>query len=269
MQLIPLPAKLKFDPPPDTVLTKSNPFQQNSACAKDLRHPVNQHIEIAGIRVFQRRHLVQLLHQLIWVDRSLDLNCQFQSRQVGLVPDVADLFELTRLDQVDDPVDDRFARCGRRNLGHLDTSGRCVITIPGTYPHAPAACLINLRQFIRVIQNTAAAWEIGTFEGFGDIRLRVLNQCNCRLADFSQIERTDRTGHGYGNADIGIDQNRREGGRKQRRLGHRIVIVGHHIDGVLVDILKQLRGYFFQLDLGISRRSIGHVPRIGFTEVAL
>mgnify|MGYP000444189603 CR=1 FL=1 len=74
-----------------------DPLQQNLAHAQHAGLAADQHIEVAGKGVLQRRQLVELGHQLIRVHAPLQIDGQLQAGEVGLIPHIRDLFRLARL----------------------------------------------------------------------------------------------------------------------------------------------------------------------------
>ena len=111
---------LEEQPPLDAIHPPGGPLLQNFTHAHHPGHPRDEDIEIAGKAVLQRRHAEQLLHQLLRVHSSLQIDGQLQAAQVGLIPHVGDLLDLSGFDQLCHPVHDDFRRGGIRDLSDLD-----------------------------------------------------------------------------------------------------------------------------------------------------
>ena len=97
----------------------------------------------------------------------------------------------------------------------------------------------------------------------------VFNQLDGGIAHLLEVERADRACHSHRDAGVGIDQNSREGHRQQGRFLELVIVVVHKIDGVLVDVPKQLLTDRVKLDLGVTGGSKRHIARVCFTEVTL
>ena len=134
---------------------------------------------------------------------------------------------------------------------------------------AAAAIFQHVLHLGGVVQNRAAADEIRGRNDFPQIGLRVLHQGNRRIAEFLEVEGADVGCHADGDAQRVVGQNRREGDRQQRRLRRRAVVVGHKIDGVLVDVAEQLVADRLELSLGVTGGGVGHITAVRLAEVTL
>ena len=114
-----------------------------------------------------------------------------------------------------------------------------------------------------------AADEIGRGDDLSQVSLRVFHQRNRRVAELFEVEGADVRRHTDGDAQRIVRQNRREGDGQQRRFGRRAVIVGHKVDGVLVDVTEQLVADGFELGLGVTGGGIGHIAAVRLAEVTL
>ena len=146
--------------------------------------------------------------------------------------------------------------------------GFIVIVAAADADAAPAGG-VDLIQLGLIIQQDAAAGEIGGDEGIGDIVGGVPDEGGRRFADLGEIEGADIAGHTDGDAGIVIHQHRGEGDGQQGRLLHGVIVVIHEIDGILIDIGEELGADFFQLGLGIAGGGVGHITGIGLAEVTL
>ena len=80
--------------------------------AEHARHACNQHVEVAGEGIRERREPVKLLHELVGVSSPFKVYRYFKTASVRLVADIAYLFYRARLDPVNNLFDYRLARCG-------------------------------------------------------------------------------------------------------------------------------------------------------------
>jgi hypothetical protein len=88
-------------------------------------------------------------------------------------------------------------------------------------------------------ENDAAGRKIRSrndVDEFVDGERRIFDQRDAGVDDFAEIVRRNVGRHADGDAAGAIDQEVREFGRQNRRLGLGIVVVRLEIDGVLVDI---------------------------------
>ena len=99
--------------------------------------------------------------------------------------------------------------------------------------------------------------------------LLILHERNRRLADLLEVKGADRARHTDGDARIRVDQNRREGNRKQRRLLELAVVIIDEINRILVDIAEQLVADRVELCLCVTGGGPLHIAGIRLTEIAL
>ena len=70
--------------------------------------------------------------------------------------------------------------------------------------------------------------------------VRIVDHREAGVDDFAQVVRRDVGRHAHGDAGGAVDQQVREARRQHRRLGLRAVVVGHEVDGFLLDVGQQL-----------------------------
>ena len=269
MQLFLFALQIEIDAPADAFPAEGGPFLQQLPNAQHPGRAGDENIEIAAEAILQRRHAEKLLHQLFGIGAPLAVDGELEAAEVGLIPHIADLADLPELDEIHDLIHNGF-HCGRgRNFGNFEAVVGFIVMIAAAYPHAAPAGGIDFIQLGFIVQQDAAAGEIGSDEGIGDIVLRVAYQRRRRFADLGQIEGADIAGHADGDTGIVIHQHRWEGHRQQRRLLYRAVVVIHKIDGIFIDIGEELGADLFQLDLGITGGGVGHVAGVRLAEVAL
>ena len=253
----------------DTLHPESGPLLQDLPHTHDPGLTGHQHVEIAAEAVLQRGGLVELGHQLFRVHAALEVKGQLEAVQVSLVPHIADLFDLARLDQLSDLVHDGFHSGGRRDLRDLQHILTGHHIVPGTHLDAAPAILIDLPHLGLIVQDLAAAHEIRGRHGGGDIVFGILHQGHGGGAQLCQIEGADVAGHAHRDAQCIVGQNGGEGDRQQGRLGGGAVVVGHKVHGLLVDIPEQLLAHILELRLRVTGSSAGHIAAVGLAEVAL
>ena len=84
--------------------------------------------------------------------------------------------------------------------------------ITRTYPHAAAAALVNIQQFLAAGNDLAAAGKIRALDVFhqsGGIERRLFQQRNRRLGNFSKVVRRNFGGHADSNAGCPVEQHHR------------------------------------------------------------
>ena len=252
-----------------TLNAECRPFLQNLPHTHDPGLARHQNVEVAAEAVLQRGSLEQLRHQLVGIHAALEVQRQLQTVQVGLVAHIADLLDLAGLDQLCDLVHDGLHRGGGRDLGDLDHifAGHCIVA--GAHLYAAAAVLVNFTHLRFIIQNLTAAHKVRGGHGGADIVVLVLHQRHGGGAQLRQIEGTDVAGHAHRDAQRVVGQNGGKSDRQQGGLGGGAVVVGHKVHGLLVDIPEQLLAHAFQLCLGVSGGSAGHIAAVGLAKVAL
>ena len=115
----------------------------------------------------------------------------------------------------------------------------------------------------------AAAHKVRGRHGGADIVVLVLHQRHGGGAQLCQIEGADVAGHAHRNAQRVVGQNGGEGDRQQGRLGGGAVVVGHKVHSLFVDIPEQLLAHAFQLCLGVSGGSAGHIAAVRLAKITL
>ena len=252
-----------------TLGAEGNPLQQDAAHAQHLGLARDQHIEVAGEAVLERRSLVQAGHQLVGVLAALEVDGQFQTVEVGLIAHVGDLTNLAELDQLGDLVHDGLdGRCGR-DAGDINAVVRLVVAPLGADADTTAAVFQHILHLGGIVENCAAAHKVRCGDDLPQVSLRVLHQSDRGIAEFLQIEGADVGCHADRNAQRIVGQNCREGDGQQGRLGRGAVIVRHKVHSVLVDISEQLIADRLKLGLGITGGGVGHIAAVRLAEVTL
>ena len=261
--------QVEVDSAADALFPERDPLKEQVFDAEDPRHAGDEHIEVAGERLFERSHLVELPHELVGVGPALHVDRDFEAVLVGLVTDIGDFLQLTGLGLLDDLVDDGLGHGGRRDLGDVDAVVLLVVGVPGTDGDAAAAGVEDFRHLVPVVDDHTAAREVRRLQVVHDVDVRVLDEGHGRLTDLLQVEGTDGARHTDSDTHVVVDEDAREGDRQQGRLLHGGVVVVDEVDGVFIDVPEQFRGDLFEFCFRVSGSRPGHVSRIGFTEVPL
>ena len=93
-----------------------------------------------------------------------------------------------------------------------------------------------------------------------DRRIGILEQVHDRVADLTEIVRRDAGGHAHRDALRAVDQQVGEARRQDNGLALGPVVVGHEVDGVLVDAIEQSHREVAEAALGVAlrgRRKVG------------
>ncbi len=261
--------QVEVDSAADALFPEGDPLEEQVFHAEDFRHAGDEHVEVAGERLFERSHLVELPHEFVGVGPALHVDRDLETALVGLVADVRDLPELARLGLLDDLVDDGLGHGGRRDLRDVDAVVLLVVGITRADRDAAPAGVEDVRHLVAVIDDHAAAREVGRLQVIHDVDVRVLDEGHGRLTDLLQVEGADGARHADGDAHVVVDEDAREGDRQQGRLLHGGVVVVDEVDGVFIDVPEEFRGDLFEFGFRVSRSRPGHVSRVGLTEVAL
>ena len=251
MQLILFLAQHEVDPPFYAVRAPRRPLLQNLPDAQHLGTARNQHIEVAGKGVLQRRQLIELGHQLVRVHSPLQVNGQLQAGEVGLVPHIGDLLRLACLDQLRHLVQDGLHRGGIGDLIDLQQVLILHIAVLRPHPDAAPAGIVDVLNGLGVKDQLAAGGKIRGQQGLRQIAVRVFQVGHRGVADFFQVEAAELGRHAHGDAAVGADQNVGEGGGQQGRFLHGVVVVVHEVHRVAVDVLENLPADGGQLCLRI------------------
>ena len=269
MQPVGLLLDLEIDPAADTFGAPCDPLLQNFAHAQYLGHPGDQDVEIAGEMILKGGHAEQLDHELVRVYAPLEVDGELEAAQIGFVPHIGDLPDLSGLDEVGHLVHNGLGGGGVGDFKDLDDILGFEVAPSGPELEAAPACGIDLPGGGLVIEQLAAGGEIGAGHGGKQVVVGIFHQGDGGFADLGEVEGADIAGHAHGDALIGSHQHIGEGGGQEGRLLHGGVVVVHHVHGVAVDVPEQLGAERIQLGLGVSGGGIGHIPGVDLAEVAL
>ena len=269
VQLVFLLAQHEEDPPLHAVGPPGSPLLQNLPDAQYLGASGDEHIEVAGEGVLQGGQPVELGHQLVRVHAPLQVDGQLQTGQVRLVPHVGDLFGLALLDEFRHLIQNGLHGGGVGNLVNFQQVLVLDVAVLGPHPDAAPAGVVDVLNGFGVEDQLAAGGEIRGQQGLRQVAVWIFQVGHRGVADLFQIEAAELGGHAHGDAAVGADQNVGEGGGQQGRLLHGVVIVVHEVHGVAVDVFENFPADGGQLCLRVPGSGPGHIPGVGFTEVAL
>lgn len=98
MQLILALGQIVKSAPTHAFYAEGDPFIEQLFHTQHARHSGDQHIEVAGKRILQRRDTEKLLHELLRVYAALEINGQLHTGKAGFIAHIADLTNHAGLD---------------------------------------------------------------------------------------------------------------------------------------------------------------------------
>ncbi|MCY1171370.1 hypothetical protein D9M73_114790 [compost metagenome] len=230
--------------------------EQFRAAATDRQH-------VGGEARLRGRVPPQLVEHDLRGGIALEIDDDAHAKAARFVANVADAFDALVLGGFCDLLDQAVLAGLIRDFGEHD---RAAIAAPFLDDIARAHDDRAASGFIRraracAAEDDRARWKIGTGDDLdqflgGQRFARAghrIDDGERRVDHFAEIVRRDVGRHADGDAARAIDQQIGETRRQHRRLALGPVIVGHEIDGVLVDVLEQRTR-----DLGETRLGIAH-----------
>ena len=269
VQTLGLFAQVKVNAATRGLNTPLDPLVQNLAHAHNTGIAVDEHVEVARERILQRGRAIELRHELVGVDTALKVDGDAQAREVGLVADVSDLFDLALLGELDDALDDDIGLGGVGDLVDLDDALFGNPAPAGANLEAAKAGLDDLLHLLAAVDNLAAGREVGHGHIFEQVAVGILQVVHRGGADLVEVETADIGRHGDADALVGRDEDVGERGGQQTRLLHGAVVAVDEVDRVLVDVLEDLGADGGELGLGVTRGGVAQVARIVLAKVAL
>ncbi len=187
-----------------------------------------------------------------------------------------------------DPLFDAVARLLKRNL--VDHDPRAILAerldLRASPQHDRAPPGVIAAADAAAAADDAAGGKIGAgtdLQQLIDRHVRIVDQLDQALANFAQVVRRNRRSHAHRDAVGPVDQQVGKLRRQHARLGAAIVIGGHEIDRVEIDVVEHQRRDRRQAGFGVShggRRQSGdraeiallvdqhvpHVPLLGHAD---
>ena len=269
VQTLGLFAQVKVNAATRGLNTPLDPLVQNLAHAHNTGIAVDEHVEVARERILQRGRAIELRHELVGVDTALKVDGDAQTREVGLVADVGNLFDLALFGELDDALDDDIGFGGVGDLVDLDDALFGNPAPAGANLEAAKAGLDDLLHLLAAVDNLAAGREVGHGHIFEQVAVGILQVVHRGGADLVEVETADIGRHGDADALVGRDEDVGERGGQQTRLLHGAVVAVDEVDRVLVDVLEDLGADGGELGLGVTRGGVAQVARIVLAKVAL
>ena len=253
--------------PPDDLQPVLQVDLQHLLQAERRRLAVHQRDRVDAEGVLQLGQPVQLLQQRLGVDAVLDLDHQPHAvGQVGQVLDVGDSGQLLGLHQVLDLLHDPLRADQVGQFGDHDALAARVHLLDaggGAHLEAAAAGGVGVLDAVQA-DDLAAAGQVRPrdepHQGFG-VRGGVLQQVLAGLHHLDQVVRRDVGGHADRDAGGAVDQQVRDRGGQDDRLGLLAVVVGAEVDGVLAQPGRHRRRGRRHPALGVPHRCRPGVQR--------
>ena len=243
MQLFLLLAEIEEHAAADALDAPRRPLLENLNHSHYAGIARDEDIEVAGERVLKRRHAEELLHELVGVCSALEVYCQAQTAQVGLVAHVVYLAYLPRLYKLRDLVDDRFRGRGIRNFVYLYYV--LFLDIAPARPHLEAAAprAVDVLHLCTVIDDLTPGGEVRSRHGREQVMLRITQPRDRRVAYLGEVKAAYLACHPDRNAHVRRYQHVRKRRRQKRGLFHAPVVVVYEVDCVLVNVAEKLCAY--------------------------
>ena len=269
MQALGLFAQVKVDAATRGLNTPLDPLVQDLAHAHNARVTIDQYVEVARERILQRGRAIELRHELVGVDAALKVDSDAQTRKVGLIANVCDLFDLALFGELDDALDDDIGLGGVGDLVDLDDALFGNPAPAGANLEAAQPGLDDLLHLLAAVDDLAAGGEIGHGHVLEQVAVGILQVVHRGGADLVEVETADIGRHSDADALVGRDKDVGERGGQQAWLLHGAVVAVDEVDRVLVDVLEDLGADGGELGLGITRGGVAQVARIVLAKVAL
>ena len=90
MKLILSLAQIEINSALNALGSECNPLVEYLTDTHDPRCTGNQHVEVAGERVLKRSDFIKLLHKLVGVCALFEVDCDFKTRLVRFITNIAD-----------------------------------------------------------------------------------------------------------------------------------------------------------------------------------
>ncbi len=186
---------------------------------------------------------------------ALDLDDDPHALAVALIADVADARQLLVLDEIRDLLDERRLVHGVRKLAdddrlaaaahvldvrlraHQDATAPVGIGPPDRIDPLDLAGL-DVLLFLEAVDQTTAG-EVWAEDRVAEVvrgELGIVDEALCRESDLGQVVRRDVRRHTDRDARGPVDEQVRNARRQDDGLDVPAVVIGHPVDGVLVDV---------------------------------
>ena len=254
--------QLELGAPADDLHLVLDPKRDELVETQRAGHAVDDGQHVAAKRLLQRRVLIQIVEHDAGLRVALQHDHQAQAgTRRRVVADVRDAGELAAVDEVGDALRESVGVRHVRQLLHDEHLPAALVFLEiddGTHHDGAAPGTVRVFDALTP-DDQRSAWEVGAvdalhgrFQQLLAARLGMLERPLHRVAHLTQVVRGDVRRHTDGDTRRAVHQEVREAGGEHRRLLLPVVVVGHEIDGVLVDLTHHLGRERGHLALGVS-----------------
>ena len=249
--------ELELGPPDDDLFLEGDVRLEHLRQGERARHAADQ----GDVDDPEGRLHLGVLVELVEHDHrdglALELDDQAHARAVRLVAQVADLGDLLGLHEIDDVVDQRGAVDLVRQLGDDDGAPVALELLGvrlGADADASAAGAVGLFEPAGA-EDDAAGREVRPLDELHEVvggGLGVVDHVHDGVDDLAEVVRRDVGRHADGDAGRAVDQEVGHAAGQDLGLAPRLVVVGHPVDGVGVDVAQHLDGDLAEARLGVA-----------------
>ncbi len=232
-------------------------FQQGLE-RQDPRLAVDQRQEDDRERILQGRELVELVEHDLGIGVALQLEHQPHGLlQIAFVANRRDALDAVLVHQGRDALFHAIARLLEGDFRDQDALAVLAELLdPGASPQGDrAAAGVIAAANAAAAANDAARGKVGAGADLQQLVNRdvgVVDHANQRLANFAQVVRRNRRGHAHRDAVGAVDQQVGKLRGEDRGLGVPLVVGGHVVDGVELEIFEHHRRDWRHAGLGVS-----------------
>ena len=201
--------------------------------------------DVDGERRLQLGELEEVVEHDVGVGVALEGDDELGLALCGLVVDIGDAVEVATVDKLLDPGGDRRATRLVGQLGDDDLQRpllRLLDRCRGAQLDAAATGPVGVHD-PGSPEDARSGRKVGTLDELHQLvrrRLRVVDEVHRGVDDLPEVVRRNVRRHPDGDALRAVDEQVGEARRQHRRLFPGAVVVGHHVDGVLIDVGEQL-----------------------------
>ena len=219
-------------------------------------HPVHQGHHVDPEAGLQRGVLVQVVEHHVGVGVALEADDELGVVAGREVVEAADAVELPAVDELGDAL---LHRLHARLVGQLGDHD--LLAGPGLLDLGPGPDLDGAPPGAVGVHDPGAAEDVGAGREVGSLDevhqvvgggVGVVDQVHRGIDHLAQVVGRDVGGHADGDPLAAVDQQVREPGGEDGRLLLLVGVVGHPVDGVLVDALQHVHGQQAEPALGVA-----------------
>ena len=225
-------------------------------------HAVHQGQHVDAEAGLQRRLLEQVVEDDVGVGVALELNDEPRLLVGRGVAQLADAVEVAGPHQLGDLLLNHLDRGLVRELGDDDAVADASLLDLGDGPHLDGAAAgpVGVEDALAP-EDQRARREVGALDELHQVvgrGLGMVQHVDGGVDHLAHVVRRDVGRHAHGDALRPVDEQVGEARRQHHRLVRGAVVVGHHVDGLLVDVGHELEGQRRQPALGVAhgRRAV-------------